>query len=332
MTRQPTASARDVITIPEPPPKLPSWVTVRPAETAENVAFVSGAAFATLDTALMHDTLPAALLANRLALKAAAVISKLEGRMANEAEIRDAWHLTRPDVDGERHWGPDGDVLEFWRTAVRLRLNAHGWRTQLAGIAAAGSEDLVAGEIDRGLDEARRSGPPAAAVGIMGRVLDADDRAERIACLAADIVLAKFFRWGRPLPLTALHLDKAMLRDLRGLRDLRARPAPGDAEFAIRAALAESARSAFLLASDLAARAVALRSAAPKLRARGAHEAVALFLTEDAVAPSTMLSPHIRGTATPMTARAARRFCDRLVELGVARELTGRPTFRLYGL
>lgn len=45
-----------------------------------------------------------------------------------------------------------------------------------------------------------------------------------------------------------------------------------------------------------------------------------------------MLSPMIKGTTIQMTDRAARRFCDRLVELGVARELTGRRTFRLYGL
>ena len=32
-----------------------------------------------------------------------------------------------------------------------------------------------------------------------------------------------------------------------------------------------------------------------------------------------------------MTDRAARRLCDRLVELGVVRELTG-ATFRLYGV
>ena len=83
---------------------------------------------------------------------------------------------------------------------------------------------------------------------------------------------------------------------------------------------------------DLARRAEALRSIAPKLRAKGSDTAVALFLTEDAVAPASMLSPHIRGTSIPMTDRAARRFCDRLVELGVARELTGRPTFRLYGI
>jgi len=40
----------------------------------------------------------------------------------------------------------------------------------------------------------------------------------------------------------------------------------------------------------------------------------------------------LTGSTIPMTDRAARRFCDRLVELGVARELTGRATFRLYGI
>ena len=71
---------------------------------------------------------------------------------------------------------------------------------------------------------------------------------------------------------------------------------------------------------------------APKLRAKGSDAAVTLFLCEEAVAPSTMLSPMIQGTAIAMTDRAARRLCDRLVELGVVRELTWRATFRLYGI
>ena len=55
-------------------------------------------------------------------------------------------------------------------------------------------------------------------------------------------------------------------------------------------------------------------------------------MTKDAVLPSSMLSPKIQGTNVKMTDRAARRFCDRLVELGVVREITGRSTFRFYGI
>ena len=46
--------------------------------------------------------------------------SKLEGRLAREADIRDAYHLTPP---GEAR-GPDGDLLAFWRDGVRLRAGA----------------------------------------------------------------------------------------------------------------------------------------------------------------------------------------------------------------
>ena len=67
-----------------------------------------------------------------------------------------------------------------------------------------------------------------------------------------------------------------------------------------------------------------MKEVGPKLRAKGADEAVGLFLGQDAVAPATLTS--LRSD------RAARRFCDRLVELSAVRELTGRDTFRLYGI
>jgi hypothetical protein len=62
---------------------------------------------------------------------------------------------------------------------------------------------------------------------------------------------------------------------------------------------------------------------APKLRAKGATRAVDLFLSRDALAPSAL---------DFMSDRAARRLCDRLVSQGAIRELTGRDTFRLYGV
>ena len=126
------------------------------------------------------------------------------------------------------------------------------------------------------------------------------------------------------LPFTAARLTRTVLRDL-------ATEGQG-AERVVQARLLESIEETIRMARDLAHRAEALRNVAPKLRAKGSEASVDLFLTEDAVAPASMRAPRIRGTSVPMTDRAARRFCDRLVQLGVARELTGRATFRLYGI
>ena len=64
-----------------------------------------------------------------------------------------------------------------------------------------------------------------------------------------------------------------------------------------------------------------LNAVALKRRAKGAVEAVDMFLAWYAVAPAALTSLN--------SDRAARRFCDRLMELGAVRELTGRDKFRL---
>lgn len=320
MTYQPRSVSNDPTSL----PKLTAWVMSGRAESHQNVAFLSGAAFAMLDTLLQQtgDAVPMTLLVNSLALKAAVTTSKLEGRIATVADIRDAYHLTPPDEEGIRHWGPDGDVLDYWRNAVRIRLGQSDWIQTVVDTIDDRFSDVAETWLATAVDRSQSEGPPAAATSILRDVLEADDRAERIACLLSDIVLARYFGWERPLPLMSLHLTKSNLRDLK----------EGKSETDVRRAITQSAQTAYRLAADLAVRAEALRTIAPKLRTRGSEDAVALFLREDAVAPSGMLSPMIRGTSSQMTARAARRFCDRLVELGVARELTGRPTFRLYGI
>ena len=53
-------------------------------------------------------------------------------------------------------------------------------------------------------------------------------------------------------------------------------------------------------------------------------DVIKLLLSDDAV-PGSWSNPKL-------SARGARRLFDRLGELGAVRELTGRPTFRLYGL
>ncbi|QEW24207.1 hypothetical protein LA6_006446 (plasmid) [Paracoccaceae bacterium] len=315
MTYQPGALSNDPTTLPH----LPGWVTSGRAEALESVAFRSGVALTVLDQ-LVGDPrhgVPVKLLANRLALSAATATSKLEGRLAREVDIRDAYYLTPP---GEAR-GPDGDLLAFWRDAVRLRMSGSGEIADVVGPNFAGEVGVW---LDAGLEQVRTQGPLAGCVAVLRVVLEADDRAERIACLLSDVVLGRALNWKIVLPVSAPRLMKAALRDLTSKGE--------GAELAVQVRILESIEATVRLARDFARRAEALRSVAPKLRAKGSDAAVDLFLTEDAVAPASMLSPRIRGTSISMTDRAARRFCDRLVELGVARELTGRPTFRLYGI
>jgi hypothetical protein len=87
-----------------------------------------------------------------------------------------------------------------------------------------------------------------------------------------------------------------------------------------------AAVSALNLAADLARRSKTLIAVAPSLRAKPAAKIVDLPLAEDCVSPAEA------ARTAPMTDRAARRLFDRLVRLSAARELTGRPSFRLYGL
>lgn len=129
--------------------------------------------------------------------------------------------------------------------------------------------------------------------------------------ILADAALAQAIGCDHLVPLLAAGLKRA---DLRKEGD--------DLRLACHRALISSVTEAVRQAADLARRAGHLRAVAPKLRAKGAQDAVGMFLTRDAVAPS----------ALPLPDRAARRLCDRLVDLGAVRELTGRDTFRLYGV
>lgn len=131
--------------------------------------------------------------------------------------------------------------------------------------------------------------------------------------LLADATLAQTLGWSHVVPLLAIGFKRPDLR--RRDEELR---------LACHRALVDAVQEASRLASDLTRRVARLREVAPKLRAQGSDDAVALFLSHDALPPMALTS--LRSD------RAARRFCDRLVDLGAVRELTGRDTFRLYGV
>ena len=89
------------------------------------------------------------------------------------------------------------------------------------------------------------------------------------------------------------------------------------------AAWGRGAAAAFDLHLDPTRRATALRAAHLRRPGKDAAAIIAALLTEDALTAQA---------GAEASDRAARRLFDRLTSLGLVRELTGRPTFRLYGL
>jgi hypothetical protein len=142
--------------------------------------------------------------------------------------------------------------------------------------------------------------------------------AEILSLWLADAVLAARLKW--PLPLIAGALVHPSLRSGGH------RPHPGDATWTLTCCVAygRAAAQACDLFAELGRRSQQLLAVAPRLRAKGAGAVIETLLDEDAVLASAR-----RGAISD---RGARRLFDRLVALGGVRELTGRSTFRLYGL
>src|SRR5208283_4886678 len=179
-----------------------------------------------------------------------------------------------------------------------------------------------AGELAAALKEAVARGRPAPVVAVAAAeaVIALRTDAEPLALFCADAVLAKSLGWPTPVPLIASEIFSR-----RATGEGR-RPRPGEASWMklVALAYARAALAALDLAQDLSRRAARLADVSPKLRAKGKTGAIEALLADDAVSAAAPIAG--------LSDRARRRLFDRLIALGAARELTGRPTFRLYGL
>ncbi len=279
---------------------MPPWVTSGRAETPEDVAFLSGAALSHLHLVLSCNNVPQVLLRERLALRAAEACVTQSGRIERAAELRDAVGFLQP---GD-HPGPAGEVYSSWQRAVERPISVKMLHRALPEMDI----DKIAARLDTG-----HGTPVARAAAVLQAVVADRPRDHTTALLLGEAALANALSWSHVLPLLATGLKRGSLRKTGE-----------DLHLACQRAIVTTACEVTREAADLSRRAAQLRAIAPKLRAKGADQAVSLFLNQDAVAPSSLTS--LRSD------RAARRFCDRLVELGAARELTGRDTFRLYGV
>ncbi|MER9631216.1 DUF1403 family protein [Mesorhizobium sp. M0296] len=175
------------------------------------------------------------------------------------------------------------------------------------------------------IDDLARSGRPApfAAAAIAAHVVAMQSDAELFAWRLADLVLAQNLRWPRPLPLLMAHVFGPAFRSKPG-GGKRIRPGEKGFERAVCLALAQAAADACRLAAELSRRAKRLIAVAPKLRAKGggrcdpktARRRRPLRIADDQKTVAVCGAAPVRAAA----------------KLEALRELTGRASFRLFGL
>ena len=313
---------------PASPGPFPGWArAVHAPETEAEAAFLAGAALARLD-AIVRDNPPwAGVFRQRLALSAAAASVARAGRAEDEAALRDAFHLRRGGGDP----GPAGKVLLAWRELAARPTRQ--WRSSFVaaaeGLGIAHDEALqeTLEAAAAGVASARPAPFAAARVFAVARGLSLGGRrslrgrggeGEALAAWLADAVLAERLNWPFALPMLAAQLRSPVVR-----------PAPsegadGPETARVLFAYAQAAAQACDRSAELGRRAQKLFQAAPQLRAKGAGAALRALLDEDSLSAATPIGG--------LSERGARRLFDRLVALGAIRELTGRATFRFYGL
>jgi Protein of unknown function (DUF1403) len=305
-----------------PPPGTPTWARASGRAAEGDPLFAAGASLALLDAYLRRDPPSTGVLRSRLALKSAAASAKILRLSTDEAALRDLRFAVGDAL------GPAANRLSLWRDLAGRppSLDLGRMRAAAAALDLPLASPTSLAESPR---EHSRAGDPVSAAAKAAAVVSAFPDApaaetEILAHWVFDMVIAIRLRWPRSLPLIATKILDPALRP----RDGSPRPRPGDPAWPKVAAggIALAAASALDLAADLARRSKTLVAVTPKLRSKPAAKIVELLLSQDCVSPAEA------ARQAPMTDRAARRLFDRLLALGAVRELSGRPSFRLYGL
>ena len=283
---------------------LPSWLG------GAAPAFAAGAVLLAVDRIVRADPDWLGTLRLRQALRAAAASARSLRHREDEARLRDAHHLTRPGDDP----GPAGKLYRLWRDFSTRPARLAG--PSLAALTEALGVRAPAGAFDGVTLASENPDPLAAALAAADSCVAALDagagEGDVLAAMAADLVLARRLGWPRPLSVIgAAGVGRRGTVAERYAKVLR------------------EAMACHGQAIELERRAARLIAAAATLRVKGAERGVAALLADDVVSAGDLCRA---GSAQLGSDRAARRFLERLVELGALREMTQRPTFRLYGL
>lgn len=242
------------------------------------------------------------------------------GRGEEEAAIRDAVLLTSAGDDP----GPTGKVF----LATRMLAHRNGTITTLfvrevAELLGMKWDDSLASILEI-VDSANQSGraAPFAVADLITAISAVRPDAEMLALGLGELVLAQKLNWPKTVPLLLPGRFGPAFRTIGG----RGRVRPGEPAYpkAICLALVDGVDAALRSGGEIDRRAARLLAVAPKLRTKGAEPVIRRLLTEDAVPASA--------PGSTLSRWAANRLFERLESLDAVRELSGRASFRIFGL
>ncbi|APO69756.1 hypothetical protein IE4872_PA00005 (plasmid) [Rhizobium gallicum] len=302
-------------------PRLPVWTRPRSHDITEaDAAFAAGIALKSLDDLIRADPPWLGCWRDRLALNSAAVAARMLGRSEEKAAIRDAILLTAGGDDP----GPAGKLF----LATRKLSRKSGAVTtpfvkELDELFGIRWDDRLASTTDL-VDTAIQSGraAPFAVADLTTAISAVRPDAEMMALGLADIVLAHKLKWPKPVLLLLPERYGPAFRTIGG----RGRVHPGEPAYprAICLALVDGVEAALRSAVEIDRRAARLLAMGPKVRTKGAEPVIRKLLNEDAVPASAPDSSLSRWAAT--------RLFERLESFEAVRELSGRSSFRIFGL
>ncbi|MGL5139771.1 MAG: DUF1403 family protein, partial [Beijerinckiaceae bacterium] len=194
------------------PSPAPGWLRGLADPSPATAGFRAGGALFLLDQWIRTAPSCLGVLSMRQALASARVMGARLRLRADEADLRDAHHLTRSADDP----GPAGRLYRGWRKFAATPAHAG------VGIIGEAAVDLNVGEWAFRDDSQMKPDPRIANPlqfaaeksrhAVFGLQEAKAREAETLAYMSADLALASVFGWSRPLPLLATALDDPSLK------------------------------------------------------------------------------------------------------------------------